>query len=360
MYRRFAIFTALFGLGFISISTQIYLLREFLYVFQGNELILGVALANWMLLTGFGAFIGRFSKQMNEREPFILFLLVMLSIIPVLTVLKLDIWRSVVFPTGTMVGLKEIFYTSLLLQTPVCFVSGFLFTALATLAPKSKGNNPLGGAYAIESLGSMVAGVLVNFIFLWIMGAFPGMKIIAVIFLATVIIYTFSMNGIAPKVLVPLIAIGIVIGLYSFSFTHFSLSMLYEGQEVVEDRETPYGRVVVTENKGQQNVYENGMLLFSSGNLIRDEESVHFAMIQHDNPNRVLLLSGGLSGAIPEIMKYDPELVDYVELNPALTGMQAASGPDDTTSPVRYINTDGRRYLFRVDTTYDVVLMKLY
>jgi len=359
MYRRFAIFTALFGLGFISISTQIYLLREFLYVFQGNELVLGVALANWMLLTGFGAFIGRFSKQMNEREPFILFLLVMLAIIPVLTVLKLDIWRSVVFPTGTMVGLKEIFYSSLLLQTPVCFVSGFLFTSLAILAPKLKENNPLGGAYAIESLGSMVAGVLVNFVFLWTMGSFPGMKVISVVFLGTVIIFAFSMKGLAPKILVPLIAAGIITGLYLFSFTSFSLSMLYEGQEVVVDRETPYGRVVVTETEGQQNVYENGMLLFSSGNLIRDEESVHFAMVQHDDPNRVLLLSGGLSGAIPEIMKYNPELVDYVELNPALAGIQATPEQGDTSGPVRYINTDGRRYISRVDTMYDVVLIKL-
>ncbi len=359
MYKRFATFSALFGLGFISISTQIYLLREFLYVFQGNELVFGVVLAHWMLLTGFGAYIGRFSQHFKNRDSFLLFLLILLSVIPILTVLKLDIWRCVVFPPGTMVGLKDIFYSSLLLQTPVCFLSGFLFTALASSLPKRKGTNPLGGAYAIESLGSLVAGVLVNFVFLWTMGSFPGMKIIAVLFLGTVIIYSFSLQSIIPKIVIPLFAGGIIFALFSFSFTNFSLAMLYEGQNLVVDRETPYGRVVVTEQAGQHNVYENGILLFSSGNVIRDEESVHFAMIQHDDPKKVLLLSGGLSGAIPEIMKYNPIRVDYVELNPALTGMSKELGLQEELPGVRFINADARKYITQTDSIYDVVLIKL-
>ena len=359
MYKRFAIFSALFGLGFISISTQIYLLREFLYVFQGNELVFGVVLANWMLLTGFGAYIGRFSQQIKNREPFLLFLLILLSVIPILTVLKLDIWRCVVFPTGTMVGLRDIFYSSLLLQTPVCFLSGFLFTALASSLSKPKGRNPLGGAYAVESLGSMVAGALVNFVFLWTMGSFPGMKIIAVIFLGTVVIYSFFQHAIIPKIAVPLFAGGIIYALFSFSLTDFSLAMLYEGQDLVVDRETPYGRVVVTEQSGQQNVYENGVLLFSSGNVIRNEESVHFAMIQHDDPKKILLLSGGLSGAIPEIMKYNPVRVDYVELNPALTEMSEELGLQEEIPGVRFINADARRHITHTDSIYDVALIKL-
>jgi len=359
MYKRFAIFSALFGLGFISISTQIYMLREFLYVFQGNELVFGVVLANWMLLTGFGAYIGRFSQQMKNREPFLLFLLMLLSVIPILTVLKVDIWRCVVFPTGTMVGLRDIFYSSLLLQTPICFLSGFLFTALASSLPKVKGKNSLGGAYAVESFGSMVAGALVNFVFLWTMGSFPGMKIIAVLFLGTVIIYSFSLQSIIPKIVIPLFAGGIIFALFSLSFTNFSLAMLYEGQNLVIDRETPYGRVVVTEQAGQHNVYENGILLFSSGNVIRDEESVHFAMIQHDDPKKVLLLSGGLSGAIPEIMKYNPIRVDYVELNPALTGMSEELGLQEELPGVRFINADARKYITQTDSIYDVVLIKL-
>ncbi len=359
MYKRFAIFSALFGLGFISIATQIYLLREFLYVFQGNELVFGVVLANWMLVSGFGAFVGRFAQQMKDRESYFLFLMLLLAVIPVLTIVKLDVWRSVVFPTGSMVGLREIFYSSLLLQTPVCFLSGFLFTALTAILPRKPSQNPLGGAYAVESLGSLIAGGLINFVFLWTMGSFPAMNIISAVFLGSVILYAFSQPMLLPKIIVPLISGGVLLGLYSISFSNFSLSLLFEDQEVVVDRETPYGRVIVTEQSGQQNVYENGVLLFSSGNVIRDEESVHFAMVQHDHPKRVLLVSGGLSGAIPEILKYKPVRVDYVELNPALIEITTTLGGKVPDSTVRYITADARRYIMHGDCFYDVVLINL-
>lgn len=359
MYKRFAIFNALFGLGFISIATQIYLLREFLYVFQGNELIFGVVLANWMLISGFGAFIGRFATQMKDRESYFLLLMLLLAVIPVLTILKLDMWRSVVFPTGSMVGLRGIFYSSLLLQTPVCFISGFLFTALTALLPRNPGQNPLGGAYAVESLGSLVAGGLINFVFLWTVGSFPALNIISAVFLGTVVLYSISRPGIFTKIVVPVICGCVLFGLNSVSFSEFSLVLLLEGQEVVAERETPYGRVIITRQHGQQNVYENGALLFSSGNVIRDEESVHLAMIQHEDPKRVLLVSGGMSGAIPEILKYRPMRIDYVELNPALIEIITRLGKYVTNPVVRYITADARRYISHCDSLYDVVMINL-
>jgi len=47
------------------------------------------------------------------------------------------------------------------------------------------------------------------------------------------------------------------------------------------------------------------MLLFSTGNEISNEENVHYAMVQHPNPENILLISGGFSGTIAEIMKYN-------------------------------------------------------
>jgi spermidine synthase len=50
-------------LGFTSIITQIVLIREFFSVFNGNELVTGIFLANWMLLTGAGAYFGKTLKK---------------------------------------------------------------------------------------------------------------------------------------------------------------------------------------------------------------------------------------------------------------------------------------------------------
>jgi spermidine synthase len=369
MYRRFAIFCALFGLGFVSISTQIYLFRELLFVFQGNELIFGVGLANWMLLTGFGAFIGRFSGQIKNREPFFLFLMLLLAIIPILTILKLDIWRSVILPPGVMAGLKDIYYTSLLMQTPVCFLSGFLFTSFTALLPPRLEapvgsmfrRFPIGSAYAVESLGALVAGLLVNAVLLWTVGSFEALRILAIGFLVTVVLFAFLIKSWFPRIITPLVAGGIVWMIFSFPFHEFSLSMLFEGETIVADQETPYGRVIMTSDNGQDNLYENGMLLFSSGNVISDEESVHFGMIQHPDPQRVLLISGGLSGAMDEIIKYQPEQIDYMELNPALVDLFRPAEGEITEAPPRIerYTTDARRFLTRTDALYDVVLMNV-
>jgi len=52
-----------FRAGFISISTQIYLYARIYGVFNGNELILGIMLSAWMLLTGAGAWLAGISAD---------------------------------------------------------------------------------------------------------------------------------------------------------------------------------------------------------------------------------------------------------------------------------------------------------
>ena len=47
------------ALGLTSLVTQVILLREFLSIFFGNELVIGILLANWMLLTAIGSFAGK-------------------------------------------------------------------------------------------------------------------------------------------------------------------------------------------------------------------------------------------------------------------------------------------------------------
>jgi hypothetical protein len=52
--RRWMV-TALIVLGFTTILSQLIVIREFLNVFQGNELIIGMILSIWMLLTAAGS-----------------------------------------------------------------------------------------------------------------------------------------------------------------------------------------------------------------------------------------------------------------------------------------------------------------
>jgi len=351
--RRNAIRSGLFGLGFISISTQIYLLRESYMVFYGNELILGIMLSVWMLLTGTGAWLGRYFSRIKGQAGFILFLMLLLSALPVLMMVKLNLYRALVLPTGTMAGIKDVMYAAFLVQLPFCIINGFLFSSLSAMLGRA------GNAYSLESTGSLVAGALVNFALLWLYPSWLSILLLSGFYLITVVYFSFHFrNRFAPWITV-LISALILIAVSKADVRGISYRSLYPGQSVIEDKETPYGQLIVTTNAGQLNFYENGLLMFSSGDEINNEENVHYAMVQHASPKNILLVSGGLSGAINEILKYHPRSVDYLELNPALLGLNVRSLKSLEKNGIFLHAGDARRFVKNSSKEYDVVLILL-
>ena len=351
--RKNAIRTALFGLGFLSISTQIYLLRESYIVYYGNELILGIMLSVWMLLTGAGAWLGRYFSGVRRKFRFILFLMLLLSALPVLMMIKLDLYRALVLPTGTIAGLNDVIYAAFLVQLPFCLINGFLFSSLSALLRRA------GNAYSLESAGSLIAAAIVNFILLWLFPAWLSLLLMSGLYMACVIFFSFSFQNRMVPVLAFLVSALILFALFRTDVRGIGYHSLYPGQSVIEDKETPYGQLVITANASQLNFYENGLLLFSSGDNINNEENVHYAMVQHRAPKNILLVSGGLSGAIDEILKYHPQRVDYVELNPALFRFSANSLKELEKKAVFLHAGDARRFVKNSSAVYDVVLILL-
>ena len=59
---------AILIVGFSGLIAQVVLLRELLVSFYGNELTVGVILANWVILEALGAFVfGRFVDRTNKK-----------------------------------------------------------------------------------------------------------------------------------------------------------------------------------------------------------------------------------------------------------------------------------------------------
>jgi spermidine synthase len=138
-----------------------------------------------------------------------------------------------------------------------------------------------------------------------------------------------------------------------------SARLQYPGQELVLLKNSVYGSITITDTKGQLNFYENGFPLFSTENQQANEEKVHYAMLAHPAPRSVLLVSGGIAGTTSEILKYSPDRVDYVELDPALieVGRNFTGSLDD--GRVRVHSVDARVYVRETADRYDVVIMDL-
>ncbi|HOT88334.1 MAG TPA: hypothetical protein PL028_02190, partial [Bacteroidales bacterium] len=133
----------------------------------------------------------------------------------------------------------------------------------------------------------------------------------------------------------------------------------FKGQDLVFYKDTPYGNLVVTRNENQFNFFDNSKFLFSTENTIENEEAVHFAMLQHKNPKKVLLLSGGVNGLTKEMMKYKVEYITYLEINPVLVELGKKFTTNLSSSKIRIIYEDARYFINRTKEKFDVVIIAL-
>lgn len=350
---------AIGAVGFTSIMTQTILLREFLSVFSGNELVIGIVLASWMILTGVGSFLGRFAGKAKHRLDLIIILFLLTALLPIVTVFLLSYLRNLVFPVGALIGLVESLYSSFLLLLPYCVISGLLFTLFAQTASEQGNSNLIASVYCWESLGSIVGGFLFNLVIVFLLSTFQALLLLAVFNLSVCFSVSLKYGRPAFRYALPLVGGLVVVLALTVNLDALSKRFLFRNQELLFYLDTPYGNLTLTQQGEQRNFYENSVLLFSTNDVMSNEEAVHYAMVQHPRPRNVLLISGGISGTIREILKYDVDRINYVELNPWLIEM----GRDYTsalTSPKLHVFTDdARRFLRDADGHYDVALVNV-
>lgn len=344
-------------LGFISIATQIIVLREFLTLFSGNELVIGIILANWMLLTGFGAYLGKFIGKEKYKDVWNIIILGLLAFLPAITVLVLHLAWYNMFTPGMMAGITHVFYYSFIILSPFCILSGVLFTQFARLESLLTNHNKIGEVYAWESMGSLVGGILVNFILIWIASTFQSLFLLMIAVVLVTFYFGIKSNRFVLSGLVLIISFVFGFLFMKTDFDKYVRTLAFPSQEVIYSSDSPYGIFAITKHGDQLNYYENNILMASSGDVISNEESVHFAMVQHKNPENVLVLSGFISGLMQEINEYSVKRVDYVDLNPEIINTARQTLDTGMFQMLNLIENDPVRYLKKNGNRYDVVLI---
>ncbi len=347
--------TALFVIGFLSFSLQVYLVRESVSLFHGNEMVAGIVLALWMLLTGAGARTGRFPRSEKADSRILPPLMVLLCLLPLPTLLAEDLFRALFFPPGVRIPPEGIIGIPVLAMLPFCLLSGYLFTRYSLhysgMHPDIANTGP-GRAYAAEAAGSLAGGAIVSFLFLWFLDTGWGLKLSSLTGIL-LLIATSPRSSVTWAGLLILVVLHFMVP----DPGRLTATVLFPRQQVIHQQETPYGKVTVTMQPGQLSYYVNGSLLFSSGNIIFNEELVHPALVQHPSPRTVLMISGGLSGAEQEIARYGDVQVDYLELNPSLIATGYRYSARFGNHNFRPLAADGRSFVRRTPRRYDVVLV---
>jgi spermidine synthase len=351
------IYYSLIVLGFSTSVIQVLLLRVFVSIFYSNEVIIGMILAIWMTSTALGAwFIPRFINfRQSSTALFLKFTL--LGFLPlVITILLFVVKNSISLP-GEIIGLWQLLPILIISMLPGCLVAGNLFSSL-TLT-KNENENIGNRLYAVEAIGSVLGGLLVSFVMILWLNIFQSLAIMFVISVLTAVAF-YPLRNKVINILFLSTSFLFSLSFFLYPVDIYFRQLQYPNQKIVETHETPYGNLTLTESTGQFNVFENLSLLFTTDNTIYNEETAHYPMLQHNNPENVLLISGGISGVADEILKYKSvKRLIYIEPNPWILKYSLKYIHLTNDPRLRVIEKDGRRFISSDSGTYDVIIMAL-
>ena len=371
---------AVFIIGFTSLSAQIVFLRELLVLFYGNELSIGVVLGCWLFWTGIGSlFLGRLADRFRSPAIIFSFLQILLAIALVLTLLAI---RSVkIFmdlSPGQIIGCLNIFIASFAVISVYCILNGFLFSLGCRIYEKIHGpgldraSRGLGLIYILEALGAVAGGLLTSLVLIraispiTLVAILGGLNLVA----AGLLLFSFAPRRKAKpaKVLWLAVVAASVVAVAAGGLgelAELSLTRQWQGFNLEKVENSIYGNLAVTGRKNQFSLFENGLLVFTHPDLQTAEESVHFAMLEHPAPRRILLIGGGVGGSLREILRH-PSVseVTYLELDPAIIRLageflEPSEAALLTDPRVEVINGDGRLYLERERKKYDLIIVNL-
>jgi len=391
---------ALLLMGFSGIIAQVLLLRELLIVFSGNELTIGIILANWLIIEAAGSFLlGRCIEGIKRKvEAFVLVQMLFSLSLPSMVYLTRSLRVLLGVAPGEGLGFLHILYSSFFILLPVTLPHGALFTfgcrihsqysmvAQASLpvtkhpASSVQKAGSVGRVYLYETLGTIIGGVCFVYFMVPRLHSFQIAFIVASLNLISCVslLNPFCRSdpaGRSRKValagisMIFLLSVGYLLFSRNADEIHrFSIDRQWEGQNVVHYQNSIYGNITVIDEEGQYTFFSDGIPVITTPDPDTTfvEEFAHIPMLSHPNPREILVLSGGAGGVISEILKHPTvERVDYAELDPLLlelvrkfrTPLTQLELSDSANVKVR--NMDGRLLVRSTTHQYDLILIGL-
>ncbi|MBU3958246.1 MAG: fused MFS/spermidine synthase, partial [Candidatus Omnitrophica bacterium] len=370
------IFFALILMGFTSLVVQTLLIREFLISFYGNELTIGLILANWIILEALGSSLSN-RRSLSSKKPYLVYALLQtgialylpLSIFFIRTIK--NIWGLTL---GEGIAILPIFLSSFIILAPLSFFDGaqFPFGCRMLSDTRVKPLESAGKVYILEAMGFILAGPLFTYLLIAKLNAFSiAFCLGALNLFCAILLLKDKLNNLLTKSLFIIINILFILAAITFfgpaaKLQKMSINKQWRNQEVLSYENSVYANLVVTKTNSQYTFYSDGIPIVTTPvpNITYIEELVHFTMLSHPNPKNILLLSGGAGGVIKEVLKYPVDKITYAELDPLLIKLLkdfptalTQEELEDRRLDIQYI--DCRRFLRLTKSRYDIIILNL-
>lgn len=361
---------AVVGGGCAATATQVIVLRECLALFYGSELTVGLVFFFWLFWTGVGSVVGgRLGPSLFPAPParfrFVLVLVVIYGLLLPLTVLWVRASRSLfgVGP-GELATFQCTVTVIAAVTAPVCGFFGVFFgsawSVYAALTASLQGTFRL---YALEALGSAFGGIWLYFFLVPRRPLLYGAACLGAA-LAAFGVWALAAQGASiRRARHGIVAFMTVCMVLATGFLEEASRRWQWGPEVVAVVDTPYRNTAVLRHESQWTLMADGLWLFSYPDPQSAEDDVHLAMLQHPQPQRILVLGPLSPETLKEILRYPKiQSVDVVDPDKTLAFF-AAMVRDPGTAPFRedprvfHWDQDIRRFVEKARSSYDVVLL---
>lgn len=363
--KQILVSTPILIIGATAIIMQIVTVQELISQFYGNEICIGTTLAFWLLWTAAGsALLPRILPRSGQIQNWLISMQSLWIFSMVFTLVFIRASKLVLhIPPGELLGLMPIMAITAISLLPFCLISGFLYTIACQWRADQQGEFSPPRVFTLESIGAGLGGLL------------AGLFLIKTISTTAIIFFLSGLNLLCVFSLAfkrKYISVGcsliILIGLWSMQdripCIQAELDRLsYPRQQNVISQNTPYGQITLTRTERQYNIYQNGLWLYTFPDPFSAESAVHYTLLQHPAPERILMIGGGPE-LTREILKHPTvKQIDYIEINPDLIMFVENHVPEiheilkDTR--IHIIHADVRQFLSKSKNSYDIILSNL-
>ena len=363
------------ALGFFVLVAQTLLFRDFLAAFEGSELGIGSFFASWLLWVGIGAFLGRIegpaSAALTRR-----FELTVLLYLPAFLLQQFLIVHAreiggvsafEIYPFGRM------FAVSFLVNAPVSFVTGLLFTIACRWASGEHGL-PVARVYILETLGSCLGGIAVTLLLaqgvsaerVWLVAAWMLVASGGIIWWSGSREEKTHRTGAVLAGVLLCLTFLLVSGFANWWNSHnarVAWSRLLPSEEYRGSFTTSQGRYLYGEREGQFVVMAWGGVIESLPNTEHASEVIALSLSQQPRARNVLVVGAGSLGIclrlktlpqIEEIVWLDPD-PDYPTTLRQILPEKFREASEDVLIP----RTEVRRFVDNHPRRFDLILLNL-
>ncbi len=399
-------------IGCYSIIVQVLFIREFMVVFQGSELCLGIIFASWLIGISLGAGIGgKVVKRIKDMWLFFIVFQSVICVVPFFQIYFIRVIREILgIPPGEYISLFPLITSTFLLILPFSFMTGLIFPCASNLTVeklnpvrksghgfkprsdslffslhykwwdflsngiKSKAQQ-IGRVYILEGVGSLIGGLVLTFYLITHFKPYETLSAISLLILINCLILSLSHKGtffrrIYPGISLPLLLLSgyLLISGNVAKFDDFSIQKRWEAYhnllKMTASLDSIYQNIVVAKKEDQYSLFSNGQYMLSFPDPYQSAVVANFNLSQHPHPRKVLLVGGGLAGIIEEMLKHPITMLHYVELDPKLIEASLPFLPEEDRNAledkrVKVFHTDGRHYIKNAKEKYDMVVLNL-